>query len=255
MKKILLILSLIGFVLISQVIVTSPLEAKSKHKHYSKSTKKGKSKGKKAKFKAKKQTLGESLQKLEQYFPAFNLETKQFDKNLVAKIGLEENTIFQNEENRVKLLENINDWLETPYRRAGRSKKGIDCSNFTSVMVNNALGIKFPSSPAAQTQAKNVELIKDIDNLQFGDLIFFSGRNKKSNRIGHVGFYLGNGLFAHSSSGRGVIYTHISENYYTPRFRYGGRILSTDNMSLQAHNKVSDDDKQDDVELDNNNNE
>ena len=69
--------------------------------------------------------------------------------------------------------------------------------------------------------------------MQFGDLIFFSGRNKKAKRLGHVGFYIGNGLFAHSSSGRGVIYTHISQGNYTERFRQGGR-LPTESLALHA---------------------
>jgi cell wall-associated NlpC family hydrolase len=151
-------------------------------------------------------------------------------------MDLKENTAFLDNENRIKLLENINEWLTTPYRHAGRSKNGVDCSNFTSVMVNNALGIKFPSSPETQSRARNVEYIKNIDDLQFGDLIFFTGRNRNAKRLGHVGFYIGNGLFAHSSSGRGVIYTHISESYYTPRFRGGGRIIDNSIKSAQAKN-------------------
>ncbi|MFN3781194.1 MAG: NlpC/P60 family protein [Candidatus Kapaibacteriota bacterium] len=44
--------------------------------------------------------------------------------------------------------------------------------------------------------------------------------------MGHVGIYLGNGVFAHSSTGKGVIITHISEGYYGERFRFGGKLSS-----------------------------
>lgn len=204
--------------------MTTDVEAKSKRKKSSR----------KKISKIRKQSLQESLKKLEEYLPAYDVENHKFDNVQIRNIEFAHQSLFENDNLKLKLINNINDWLQTPYRRGGRSKNGIDCSNFTSMIVNLTFGVNFPSSPGAQTQSSHVEIIKNIDDLQFGDLIFFSGRNRNSKRIGHVGFYLGNGLFAHSSTGRGVIYTHISESYYTPRYRFGGRLSFTITEPLQA---------------------
>jgi cell wall-associated NlpC family hydrolase len=124
---------------------------------------------------------------------------------------------------RINLITNINRWLGTRYRYGGSSRRGIDCSGFTSAIVSATLKNGFAGS--SRVMAERFVPITSVDSMQFGDLIFFSGRNKRSERIGHVGIFLGNGLFAHSSTGRGVIYTHISEGYYLERFRWGGRFL------------------------------
>ncbi len=135
-------------------------------------------------------------------------------------------SVFEDYFLRKKLIENINNWLGVRYRYPGRSKRGIDCSNFTSVIIKETLGKEIPAGAARQSTL--FKKIEHIENLQFGDLVFFSGRNRKSKRIGHVGIYIGNGLFAHSSTGKGVIYTHISSGYYEQRYRFGGRIIKED---------------------------
>jgi len=70
--------------------------------------------------------------------------------------------------------------------------------------------------------------IEKMEDLQFGDLVFFSGRRIKSKRIGHVGIYIGNGLFAHSQTSSRVTYTLLSDGYYTARYRFGARIPKMD---------------------------
>jgi len=171
------------------------------------------------------QSVEESLMNLEKYFPEYlnwlSYNTFLLESNKSNSI-FDNNSVFSNLNSRIRLIENINDWLGTPYKHGGHSQKGVDCSNFTSCMISETLGWKFPCSVGSQSVL--VKPIKSIDDMQFGDLIFFSGRNKRAQRLGHVGFYIGNGLFAHSSSGRGVIYTHISQGYYTERFREGGRL-------------------------------
>ena len=48
-------------------------------------------------------------------------------------------------------------------------------------------------------------------NLQVGDLVFFKTTAAK---VGHVGIYIGNGKFVHSSTGKGVIVTKLNDPYY-----------------------------------------
>lgn len=133
--------------------------------------------------------------------------------------------------NRTDLLRAINSWVGTRYRFGGCSPRGIDCSGFTSTVISKTLNMPFYGN--SRWQAGQFEPIFSVDSLQLGDLIFFSGRNRSAERIGHVGIYLGNGVFAHSSTGRGVIYTHISQGYYKDRFRWGGRILVSGVASAQ----------------------
>lgn len=211
-------------------------KAKSRQKSSKKSKKSKKSgKSKKSKHNGRPQSIDQSLELLNSYYinPILDstvslLSEAPFANSLQGII--DPDCVFNNSELRDNLVENINSWLGTPYRHGGRTQNGIDCSNFTSVMMNETLGLDIPSSPGGQ--ASLVEPIQKIEDLQFGDLVFFSGRSRRAHRIGHVGIYIGNGLFAHSSSGRGVIYTHISEGYYMERFRCGGRLYKRDFAQL-----------------------
>jgi cell wall-associated NlpC family hydrolase len=138
---------------------------------------------------------------------------------------------------RFELLRNINEWLGTRYRFGGSSKRGVDCSGFTSNVVSATLKHTFAGS--SRVMADRFAPIFDVDSLQFGDLIFFTGRNRKSGRIGHVGVFIGDGVFAHSSTGRGVLYSHITEGYYAERFRWGGRFLRDDVKDAKPAHTVS----------------
>ncbi len=131
---------------------------------------------------------------------------------------------FVNPMLRLELLQSIEDWLGTRYRYGGRSRGGVDCSGFVCQMVETALGRQIGNSSSAQS--KEFAPIFSVDSLQFGDLMFFSGTRRTAKRIGHVGIYLGNGVFAHSSTSIGVTFNHISDGYYTRRFRWGGRFSS-----------------------------
>lgn len=131
---------------------------------------------------------------------------------------------FVNPMLRLELLQSIEDWLGTRYRYGGRSRGGVDCSGFVCQMVETALGRQIGNS--SSTQSKEFAPIFSVDSLQFGDLMFFSGTRRSARRIGHVGIYLGNGVFAHSSTSVGVTFNHINDGYYTRRFRWGGRFSS-----------------------------
>lgn len=141
--------------------------------------------------------------------------------------GFDHNSIFSDFYLRSALVKELKNWLGTRYRLGGRSKRGVDCSNFVSVLLRDVAGIFIPAG--ASTQARYFSPIRKLDALQFGDLIFFTGTNWRSSRIGHVGVYLGNGVFAHSSSSRmrGVVFSHIDESSYLKRFRFGGRLTQS----------------------------
>jgi hypothetical protein len=170
----------------------------------------------------KQMLIQESLKKLKTYFIGYdNISFENINHFSHAGFSSFDN-IFSTPYFKDKLISNILQWLGTPYKMGGANKNGVDCSNFVAQILRQTLHISFPAN--AHTQSLLFNPISDIDKLAFGDLIFFTGRNKRSKKIGHVGIYLGNGIFAHSSTGKGVIITHISEGYYNERFRFGGRI-------------------------------
>ena len=123
----------------------------------------------------------------------------------------------------LELYDLIDKWLGTPYRYAGNSIKGIDCSGFAKVLYKSAYDILLEGSSA--------DIFKSIvpvakDELSEGDLVFFKVRK---GRISHVGVYLGQNKFAHASSSSGVMISDLDEPYWKQRYFKGGRMPEIDN--------------------------
>ncbi len=162
---------------------------------------------------------------LRQYLPRY----ADFNK---AKAGVDDaalpadfdvNSPFASAEYRKALLEEAKQWLGTRYRYGGKSRQGIDCSGFTSTLLSNALNVRFAGD--SRWQARQFRAIFSIDSLQFGDLLFFNRSARTARRIGHVGVYLGNGIFIHSGSSTGVTVAKL-DGGYIDRFCWGGRITA-----------------------------
>ncbi len=119
-----------------------------------------------------------------------------------------------------KMLMEIIKYLNVPYQYGGNSKSGIDCSAFTQSIYKNTLSINLYRS--AREQYKQGEVISDVDDLQFGDLVFFDTRSGVS--PGHVGIYIGDELFAHASTKKGVTISSLNHTYYKDRFMGSRRI-------------------------------
>jgi NlpC/P60 family len=119
-----------------------------------------------------------------------------------------------------KMLMEIIKYLNVPYQYGGNSKSGIDCSAFTQNVYKSTLSVNL--SRSAREQYKQGEVISDVDDLQFGDLVFFDTRSGVS--PGHVGIYIGDELFAHASSKKGVTISSLNHAYYKDRFMGSRRI-------------------------------
>ena len=102
-----------------------------------------------------------------------------------------------------------------PYVWGGASPGGFDCSGL--VMYSYAqVGVSLPHSSYAQY---NMGVAVPRDQLQPGDLVFFDG-------LGHVGLYIGGGMFVHAPhSGTVVQVASLDSGWYAATYVGARRIL------------------------------
>ena len=111
-------------------------------------------------------------------------------------------------------------WIGTPYRGGGKSKRGVDCSALTQNIYHTVYHKKLKRTTNGQKkQAKRISK----RNLQEGDLVFFSS-NRSRRKVAHVGIYLKDNLFIHASTSKGVIISSLNSTYYKKHWLHGGRI-------------------------------
>jgi len=111
----------------------------------------------------------------------------------------------------------IDEWWATRYKYGGEDKQGIDCSAFTGKVLSLVYGVNLPRT--ATEQYKLVEKITK-ENLVEGDLVFFNTRGG----VSHVGVYLGDNYFVHSSVKNGVTINSLTDDYYGKKFIGGGSV-------------------------------
>ncbi|GAB6007908.1 C40 family peptidase [Dysgonomonas reticulitermitis] len=143
------------------------------------------------------------------------LEQKEMQE-LSSRLG-----ISITEPAHLDLYREVADWLGTRYRRGGMSREAVDCSGFTNIIYKNVYGMQLDRVSTAI--AKNVKESVSKDDLEPGDMVFFSTFKKKY--INHVGVYIGDGKFIHASIKQGVIVSSLVEGYYSKAWRKGGRNL------------------------------
>ncbi|MFA6541833.1 MAG: C40 family peptidase [Bacteroidota bacterium] len=91
--------------------------------------------------------------------------------------------------------------MGVPYLWGGTSVKGVDCSGFTkTVFLLNGVMLNRDANQQAD-QGVPVEPGTKFANLKKGDLLFFGKKagGGRPERIVHVGIYLGNQVYIHSS--------------------------------------------------------
>jgi cell wall-associated NlpC family hydrolase len=130
----------------------------------------------------------------------------RFPDNRTAFIPKSEAVKFENWLNDLSITENSlvetsKKMMGLPYLWGGTSWKGVDCSGFTrTIYLMN--GVLLPRDASQQVHVgKLIDTSTDYDNLQPGDLLFF-GRpptDSSKERVVHVGMWLGNMQFIHSS--------------------------------------------------------
>lgn len=127
---------------------------------------------------------------------------------------------------REKMLMEVIKYLGTPYKYGGNTKNGIDCSAFTQTVYRDVFNIKLERS--ARLQYNQGEVISKGEELKYGDLVFFNTRKRV--KPGHVGVYIGDNLFAHASTKKGVTITSLDYDYYSRTFM-GARRFETNGLT------------------------
>lgn len=95
-----------------------------------------------------------------------------------------------------KIKEEAVKYLGVPYVYGGTTTKGFDCSGFTQYVFKN-VGVDLPRVASSQANIPNGITVSK-DNIQAGDLLFFS---YGGGGIGHVGIALDDGKYVHASTG------------------------------------------------------
>lgn len=133
-------------------------------------------------------------------------------------------------------------YLGTPYEFGSNrnSTKTFDCSAFVRQAYKEALGIVLPTDSRKQGSwiKSNSTAKTSISQLKRGDLMFFmsykgskasnyNGVNKSTERITHVGIYLGDGKILHTYSKKsgGVRVDNVLNTTWEHRFLFGGSVV------------------------------
>jgi cell wall-associated NlpC family hydrolase len=113
----------------------------------------------------------------------------------------------------------IDSWYGVPYKFAGRTKSGVDCSDLASLLCQNVYNITVGGT--VTDIYKRCTPIK-ASELQEGDLIFFKINSKS---LSHMGIYLQNHKFVHASVHSGVVIDDLGEDYYKRYYWGAGRLV------------------------------
>ena len=124
--------------------------------------------------------------------------------------------------NQKNLISTAKSFMGLPYLWGGTSAKGVDCSGFTKT-IYFLNGVLLPRDASQQVNVGElVDTENGFDELLPGDLLFFGRKvnGDKKERVTHVGMYIGDTEFIHSS---GMVKTNSldssRENFSEYRFK------------------------------------
>ncbi len=126
---------------------------------------------------------------------------------------------------QAQIIARAKTYIGTPYLHAGTSRNGIDCSGFTSKILNQ-FGTNLPHSAKLQS-TKGTKVKK----YQAGDLAFFGSRKSGGGiKIQHVAIVVSNYpeplKVIHATSSLGVREDDVTKSsYWKPRYLYSVRVL------------------------------
>ena len=131
-------------------------------------------------------------------------------------------------ERQVRRSGTIKEFLQTAENQLGKKyvwgaagPNTFDCSGLVTYCLRQAGSSTGRLNAAGFSNNSRWEKISSMDNLEIGDLLFFSTNGK---RIGHTGIYIGGGMMIDASSANGkVVKRSCSSDYWVRNFVCGRR--------------------------------
>lgn len=127
--------------------------------------------------------------------------TAFFSMILLLTFSFSNDAFAANEDTAENIIKSAEKYIGTPY--GGE----FDCSGYVKKVFSEN-GIELPRS--SKSQYEHGDSVEKAD-LQKGDLVFF---NTSGSGISHVGIYIGDNKFIHSSSSKGVSISKLNDPYY-----------------------------------------
>ncbi|MDT2046093.1 endopeptidase [Priestia aryabhattai] len=162
----------------------------------------------------------------------FNYETKvavqafQQDHNLNADgivgpkthqeletTGVEEGTSSLDESAVISKAKSL---IGTPYKWAGTTPSGFDCSGFLQYVYKESVGVEIP-----RTVADIYAAGESVKEPSVGDIVYFETYKEGPS---HAGIYLGNDQFIHTSTSKGVTISDKNSSYWSERYLGAKRV-------------------------------
>lgn len=123
-----------------------------------------------------------------------------------------------------RIIEYAKRFIGTPYVWGGTDlEKGVDCSGYIYSVLKD-FGI---SVDRTSRQMSSNGFYVSKDELRPGDLVFFDSDGVNDGQVSHVGMYIGDGKYIHSSSGKAysVTITGLAEDYSSRTYVTARRVF------------------------------
>lgn len=123
-----------------------------------------------------------------------------------------------------EILKDAEKYLGAPYKYAGNTSSGFDCSGFTTKVFDEN-NTKLPRRSEDQSNEGKQITIRETKP---GDLLFFATAG--GTKVTHVGIVhdIGNEgevKFIHASTSKGVIISSLNEKYWNKAYLFARRVL------------------------------
>ena len=130
----------------------------------------------------------------------------------------ERTTVRASNDTAAKALDYAKEMLGKPYKYAGDTPEGFDCSGLVKYSYGRA-GIAMPRDTQSQ---RRMSMLVSVHGMREGDLLFFDQEGKKTS---HVGLYLGKGRFIHAPSSGGKVRTDsVNAEFWKKHFVEARRV-------------------------------